>query len=44
MLWLKVLRINDDVVIGRVANHPVNPGLLFGQLIGIPINNFIGAL
>ena len=30
VLWLKVLQINDDIAIGRVANHPVNPGLYSG--------------
>ena len=35
-LWLTRTRINGDTVIGRVSNHPVKPGLIFGQLIGVP--------
>ena len=33
---------NDDHVIGRVWNHPINKGLLFGQLIGVPFKYDIG--
>ena len=38
-LWLRVQRINEDTVIGRVANHPANPRLLLNQLIGIPVKD-----
>ena len=40
-LWLRMHRINEDTVIGRVANHPANPGVLLNQLIGVPVNNVI---
>ena len=40
-LWLRVSRLDGDVVIGRVWNRPVNRGLWFGQLIGIPIDDII---
>ena len=40
-LWLRVSRFDGDVVVGRVWNHPVHRGLLFGQLIGIPIGDVI---
>ena len=40
-LWLRVQRINEDTVIGRVANHPANPGLLLNQLIGIPVKDVL---
>ena len=36
-LWLRVSSVNDETVVGRVWNHPVNPGLRFGQMIQIPI-------
>ena len=36
-LWLSVQRISAGTVIGRVANHPANPGLLLSQLIGVPV-------
>ena len=26
-LWLRVSSVNDETVVGRVWNHPVNPGL-----------------
>ena len=40
-LWLSVQRINEDTVIGRVANHPANPGLLLKQLIGVPVKDVL---
>ena len=40
-LWLRVQRINEDTVIGRVANHPANPGLLLNQLIGVPVKDVL---
>ena len=38
-LWLGVLSVNDEreTVVGRVSNHPINRGLMFGQKIQIPI-------
>ena len=36
-LWLRVSSVNDETVVGRVWNHPVNPGLRVGQMIQIPI-------
>ena len=40
-LWLRVSSINDRTVVGRVWNHPVNPGLLFGQMIQIALGNIL---
>ena len=40
-LWLRVSSVNDETVVGRVWNHPVNPGLLFGQVIQIPIRDIL---
>ena len=40
-LWLRVQRISEDTVIGRVANHPANPGLLLNQLIGVPVKDVL---
>ena len=40
-LWLRVLRFDGDVVVGRVWNLPMNHGLLCGQLIGVPIIDII---
>ena len=37
VLWQRVLRFDGNVVVGKVWNHPMNHGLLFGHLIGIPI-------
>ena len=34
--WLRMSRINDDHVIACVWIHPINKGLLFGQLVGVP--------
>ena len=36
-LWLSVLSNGNDNFVGRVWNHPINPGLLFGQMIQIHI-------
>ena len=40
-LWLRIQRISEDTVIGRVANHPANPGLLLNQLIGVPVKDVL---
>ena len=40
-LWIRVSRLDGDVVVGRVWDHPENHGLWFGQLIGIPIADVI---
>ena len=32
-LWFRVSSVNDETVVGRVWNHPVNPGLLRGQML-----------
>ena len=40
-LWLRVSRLDGNVVVGKVWNHPVKRGLLFGHLIGIPIVDVI---
>ena len=40
-LWLRVQRISEDTVIGRVANHRANPGLLLNQLIGVPVKDVL---
>ena len=40
-LWLRMSRLDGDVVVGGVWNHPVNHGLWFGQLIGVPIVDVI---
>ncbi len=40
-LWLRVLSINHRTVVGRVWNHPVNPGLLFGQMIQVPLGDIL---
>ena len=42
-LWLTVLRVNREMVVGRVWNHPINPGLLFCQLLQIPIHGILNA-
>ena len=41
ILMLRLQRINEDTVIGRVANHPANPGLLLNQLIGVPVKDVL---
>ena len=33
--------IASATVMGRLANHPVNPVLLFGQLISVPVKQDI---
>ncbi len=43
-LWLRVSSINDRTVAGRVWNHPVNPGLLFGQMIQVPLGDIGGGV
>ena len=40
-LWMRVSRLDGDVVVGRVRIQPVSHGLWFGQLIGIPIADVI---
>ena len=35
LLWLNVLSANDETFVGRVWNHPVNRGLMFGQKLQI---------
>ena len=41
-LWLNISQIHDDNVSGRVWNHHMNEGLLFGQLIDIPFKYIPG--
>ena len=40
-LWLRVQCISEGTVIGRVANHPANPGLLLNQVIGVPVKDVL---
>ena len=40
-LWLRVSSSNGRTVVGRVWNHPVNPGLRFGQMIQIPLGDIL---
>ena len=40
-LWLRVASVNDRTVVGRVWNRPVNQGLLFGQIIQIPLRGIL---
>ena len=40
-LLLRVSSINDRTVVGRVWNHPINPGLLFWQMIQVPLGNIL---
>ena len=39
-LWLHVLGVSGNTVVGHV-DQPINPGLLFGQLIQIPIHDIV---
>ena len=36
-LWLRVSSVNNQTVVGRVWSVRFKPGLLFGQMIQIPI-------
>ena len=38
-LWLIITQINDEQVISHVWNHPINIGVLIGQLIGVPFKD-----
>ncbi|MFM7990575.1 MAG: hypothetical protein ACKPKO_65770, partial [Candidatus Fonsibacter sp.] len=40
-LLLRVSSFNDRTVVGRVWKHPVNPGLLLGQLIQVPLGDVL---
>ena len=40
-LWLRVSSINNRTVVGRVWNHLVNPALLFGQMIQVPLGDIL---
>ena len=40
-LWQTITRTQHDMVIERVWNHPINPGLLLGQLIGVPVGDIL---
>ena len=40
-LWLRVSSINNRTVVGRVWNHPVNPRLLFWQMIQVPLGDIL---
>ena len=40
-LWLRVSSTNARTVVGRVWNHPVNPGLLLGQMIQTPLGDIL---
>ena len=40
-LWLRVSSTNKKTVVGRVWNRPTNPGLLFGQMIQIPLGDIL---
>ena len=37
VLWLNELSVKNENFVGRVWNHPVNRGLMFGQNKQIPI-------
>ena len=37
VLWLNELSVKNEIFVGRVWNHPVNRGLMFGQNKQIPI-------
>ena len=43
-LGFRVLSVNDDNVVGHVWNHPVNRGLMFGQMLQIPICHIFDVL
>ena len=43
-LWLSVLSVNDETVVSRVWNHPVNRGLMCGQMIQTPICDILYGL
>ena len=34
---LRVSSVSEETVVGRVWDHPVKPGLRFGQMIHIPM-------
>ena len=40
-LWLRVSSTNEITVVGRVWNRPTNPGLLFGQMIQVPLGDVL---
>ena len=40
-LWLRVSSTNEITVVGRVRNRPTNPGLLFGQMIQVPLGDVL---
>ena len=40
-LWLRITRINDNHVIRREWHRPINQGMLFGQLIGVPFKDVL---
>ena len=40
-LWLRITKIQDGMVVGRVLHNPINQGLLFGQRIGIPFKHVL---
>ena len=40
-LWLRVSSVNNETVVGRVWSVPFKPGLLYGQMIQIPIRDIL---
>ena len=40
-LWLRVSSVNNETVVGRVWSVTFMPGLLYGQMIQIPINGIL---
>ena len=43
-LWLRVSSVNNKTVVGHVWDVPLILGLLYGQLIQIPINDILDIL
>ncbi len=40
-LWVRVVKIEKDIVIGRVAANPITEGLKFNDLVKIKLSNVI---
>ena len=40
-LWVRVVKLENDTVHGRVANNPITKGLKFNDLVKIKLSNVI---
>ena len=41
ILWVRVDKLENDIVYGKVANNPISKGLKFNDLVKIKLSNVV---